>query len=304
MGLPAVFLPLYSGVISPYLQLVGGPDLRSFLTPPALRKGSWAFFPTIFFGTYEVCRKIHHNNRWTRKIQYLWDVLKLQQHILGELKKLSGGATQLNWKKLVVAEQPSWKPSVSAIEITFDWNESRPFHIIFHQKKTSKKKISSHVSFLKYHKLSTHAHTVDGRNPKQPPGMYKTRWIMGYLPYQLLQDFWTINISTVSLSVGNPPSLLPHGAPPTSLRGSIRGEPWWLVVGGFDSTHLKQSARQSGWESSPSFGVKIRKNMLSCHHLAASFPFKRWVQLEYNWSESPKVNVIFMTSQSSPSPAP
>jgi len=28
--------------------------------------------------------------------------------------------------------------------------------------------------------------TVDGRNPKQPPGMYKTMKIMGYLPYQLV----------------------------------------------------------------------------------------------------------------------
>ena len=35
--------------------------------------------------------------------------------------------------------------------------------------------------------------TVDGRNPKQPPGMYKTLSIRGYLPYQLVQDFWTIN---------------------------------------------------------------------------------------------------------------
>ena len=32
--------------------------------------------------------------------------------------------------------------------------------------------------------------TVDGRNPKQPPGMYKTLWIMGYLLYQLVQDFF------------------------------------------------------------------------------------------------------------------
>ena len=30
--------------------------------------------------------------------------------------------------------------------------------------------------------------TVDGRNPA-PPGMYKTLSIMGYLPYQLVQDF-------------------------------------------------------------------------------------------------------------------
>jgi len=28
--------------------------------------------------------------------------------------------------------------------------------------------------------------TVDGRNPKQPLGMYKTQKIMGYLPYQLV----------------------------------------------------------------------------------------------------------------------
>ena len=31
--------------------------------------------------------------------------------------------------------------------------------------------------------------TADGRNPKQPPGMYKTVFLMGYLPYQLVQDF-------------------------------------------------------------------------------------------------------------------
>ena len=30
--------------------------------------------------------------------------------------------------------------------------------------------------------------TVDGRNPA-PPGMYKTLSIVGYLPYQLVQDF-------------------------------------------------------------------------------------------------------------------
>ena len=29
-----------------------------------------------------------------------------------------------------------------------------------------------------------------GRNPKQPPGMYETLQIMGYLPYQLVQDFF------------------------------------------------------------------------------------------------------------------
>ncbi len=28
--------------------------------------------------------------------------------------------------------------------------------------------------------------TVDGRNPKQPPNMYETLQIMGYLPYQLV----------------------------------------------------------------------------------------------------------------------
>ena len=31
--------------------------------------------------------------------------------------------------------------------------------------------------------------TVDGWNPA-PPGMYETLWIMGYLPYQLVQDFF------------------------------------------------------------------------------------------------------------------
>ena len=33
------------------------------------------------------------------------------------------------------------------------------------------------------------AHTVDGGNPA-PFGMYKALWIMGYLPYQLVQDFF------------------------------------------------------------------------------------------------------------------
>ena len=32
--------------------------------------------------------------------------------------------------------------------------------------------------------------TVDVRNPKQPPGMYKTLQIMGHLPYQLVQFFF------------------------------------------------------------------------------------------------------------------
>ena len=31
--------------------------------------------------------------------------------------------------------------------------------------------------------------TVDGRNPA-PPGMYETLQIMGYSPYQLVQDFF------------------------------------------------------------------------------------------------------------------
>ena len=30
----------------------------------------------------------------------------------------------------------------------------------------------------------------DGRNPKQPPGIYKTLWILGYLLQQLVQDFF------------------------------------------------------------------------------------------------------------------
>ena len=31
---------------------------------------------------------------------------------------------------------------------------------------------------------------VDGRHPKQPPGMYKTFQIMGYTAFQLVQDFF------------------------------------------------------------------------------------------------------------------
>ena len=37
-------------------------------------------------------------------------------------------------------------------------------------------------------RYETFGDTVDGRNPA-PPGMYKTTKIMGYLPYQLVQDF-------------------------------------------------------------------------------------------------------------------
>ena len=36
--------------------------------------------------------------------------------------------------------------------------------------------------------LKDNSETVDGWNPA-PPGMYETLWIMGYLPYQLVQDF-------------------------------------------------------------------------------------------------------------------
>ena len=35
--------------------------------------------------------------------------------------------------------------------------------------------------------------TVDGRNPKQPPGMYETLQIMGDLPYQLVSGISSIN---------------------------------------------------------------------------------------------------------------
>ena len=36
--------------------------------------------------------------------------------------------------------------------------------------------------------LSIHCPAVEGRNPQQPPGMYKT--LYGYLPTQLVQDFF------------------------------------------------------------------------------------------------------------------
>ena len=32
--------------------------------------------------------------------------------------------------------------------------------------------------------------TVDGRHPKQPPAMYETMKITGYLPYQPVQEFF------------------------------------------------------------------------------------------------------------------
>ena len=43
-----------------------------------------------------------------------------------------------------------------------------------------------------------------GRNPKQPPGMYKTLYIMGSLPHQLVQDFFHQQYQTdiASLPVG------------------------------------------------------------------------------------------------------
>ena len=42
--------------------------------------------------------------------------------------------------------------------------------------------------FLYLQFFPTKSTTVDGRNPA-PPGMYKTPWRMGNLPYQLVQDF-------------------------------------------------------------------------------------------------------------------
>ena len=48
-----------------------------------------------------------------------------------------------------------------------------------------------HVFFLQFGLKNIplkNRHTVDGRNPT-PPGTCKTLQIMGYLPYQLVQDF-------------------------------------------------------------------------------------------------------------------
>ena len=43
-------------------------------------------------------------------------------------------------------------------------------------------------SRLSFENLSIHCPAVEGRNPQQPPGMYKT--LYGYLPTQLVQDFF------------------------------------------------------------------------------------------------------------------
>ena len=45
-------------------------------------------------------------------------------------------------------------------------------------------------------------HTVDGRNPKQPPGMYKTLQIMEYLPYQLVIAGFFFQSAVVLLKIG------------------------------------------------------------------------------------------------------
>ena len=52
-----------------------------------------------------------------------------------------------------------------------------------------------HISFFKTEtkrdvKVCFRLSTVDGRNPKQPHGMYKTLQIIVYLLYQLVQDFF------------------------------------------------------------------------------------------------------------------
>ena len=46
-------------------------------------------------------------------------------------------------------------------------------------------------------KYGIYGHTVDGWNPKQPPGMYKTLQIMRYLPYQLVSRISAINSSHI-----------------------------------------------------------------------------------------------------------
>ena len=74
--------------------------------------------------------------------------------------------------------------------------------------------------------------TVDGRNPA-PPGMYKTLQTMGYLPYQLVQDFvhqqYDHPKRWLALGFRNPSRFAPTGRPSVAmLLNTTRQqlEPW------------------------------------------------------------------------------
>ena len=62
--------------------------------------------------------------------------------------------------------------------------------------------------------------TVDERNPKQPPGMYKTLQNMWYLPYQLVSRISSIN--SISASQGFGESVVYQ----EDLLGSIKFNGW------------------------------------------------------------------------------
>ena len=58
------------------------------------------------------------------------------------------------------------------------------------------KLLYSNFTFSHYNEVATVRYQyVDGRNPKQPPGMYKTLGILGYRPYQLVCRISSINSS-------------------------------------------------------------------------------------------------------------
>ena len=52
------------------------------------------------------------------------------------------------------------------------------------------------------------SNSVDGRNPKQPPGMYKTLYIIGYLPYHLVSQISSIN--SIIYGLANLRQKVPH----------------------------------------------------------------------------------------------
>ena len=93
------------------------------------------------------------------------------------------------WKEIHFDKKPSFL--VQYLGVKFQWLGQWIFST-----KTRRKLawIASWGSWVGQHLVSLGilgCHTVDGRN--LAPGMYKTLQIMGYLPYQLVQDFWTIN---------------------------------------------------------------------------------------------------------------
>ena len=82
--------------------------------------------------------------------------------------------------------------------------------------------------------------TGDGRNPKQPPGMYKTLKIIGYLPYQLVSRISSIDSSvtnhiyttTTYNNFQGPNSWVSTKTRCVVLRGCWRWRSTWEITGG------------------------------------------------------------------------